>query len=112
MAVKHKALLAIEVLLTATPLQNTLMELFGLVSFIDPHVFGSEAYFRTEFSRKAGDVSAAEFLRLRERIQPICQRTLRRQVLEYIRYTNRISSGAPTGRALACECKEQRTTRV
>ncbi len=80
-----------KILLTATPLQNSLMELFGLVSFIDPHVFGSEAYFRTEFSRKAGDVSAAEFLRLRERIQPICQRTLRRQVLEYIRYTNRIS---------------------
>lgn len=80
-----------KILLTATPLQNSLMELFGLVSFVDPHVFGSEAYFRTEFSRKAGDVSAAEFLRLRERIQPICQRTLRRQVLEYIRYTNRIS---------------------
>jgi len=80
-----------KILLTATPLQNSLMELFGLVSFIDPHVFGSEAYFRTEFSRKAGDVTAAEFLRLRERIQPICQRTLRRQVLEYIRYTNRIS---------------------
>ncbi|HFD87805.1 MAG TPA: DEAD/DEAH box helicase [Gammaproteobacteria bacterium] len=80
-----------KILLTATPLQNSLMELFGLVSFIDPHVFGSEAYFRSEFSRKAGDVSAAEFRRLRERIQPICQRTLRRQVLEYIRYTNRIS---------------------
>ncbi|HIB76248.1 MAG TPA: DEAD/DEAH box helicase, partial [Flavobacteriales bacterium] len=80
-----------KILLTATPLQNSLMELFGLVSFIDPHVFGSEAYFRAEFSRKAADVSAAEFQRLRERIQPICQRTLRRQVLEYIRYTNRIS---------------------
>ena len=65
-----------KILLTATPLQNSLMELFGLVSFIDPHVFGSEAYFRTEFSRKASDVSAAEFMRLRQRIQPICQRTL------------------------------------
>mgnify|MGYP000216966315 CR=1 FL=1 len=80
-----------KILLTATPLQNSLLELFGLVSFIDPHVFGSEAYFRTEFSRRAGDVGAAEFMRLRERIQPICQRTLRRQVLEYVRYTNRIS---------------------
>jgi len=80
-----------KILLTATPLQNSLMELFGLVSFIDPHVFGSEAYFRTEFSRRAGDIGASEFMRLRERIQPICQRTLRHQVLEYVRYTNRIS---------------------
>lgn len=38
--------------------------------------------------------SAAEpeqFLELKERLKPICKRTLRRQVLEYIRYTNRIA---------------------
>lgn len=29
-----------KLLLTATPLQNSLLELFGLVSFIDEHVFG------------------------------------------------------------------------
>ena len=28
---------------------------------------------------------------LKERLKPVCKRTLRRQVLEYIRYTNRIA---------------------
>jgi SNF2 family DNA or RNA helicase len=60
-----------KVLLKATPLLNSLMELFGLVSFIDPHVFGSEVNFRTEFSHKAGNVSAAEFLRLRCWTKPV-----------------------------------------
>ena len=80
-----------KILLTATPLQNSLMELFGLVSFVDPHVFGSEDSFRELFAKRAGDMSEADFSRLKSRIQPICQRTLRRQVTEYIRYTNRVS---------------------
>lgn len=80
-----------KVLLTATPLQNSLMELFGLVSFVDPHIFGSEDYFRSQFAKRASEMGSGEFNKLRARIQPICQRTLRRQVLEYIRYTNRIS---------------------
>ncbi len=79
-----------KVLLTATPLQNSLMELYGLVSFIDPHLFGSEDYFRSQFSRRASEMGSVEFHDMRARIQPVCQRTLRRQVLEYIRYTDRI----------------------
>lgn len=80
-----------KILLTATPLQNSLMELFGLVSFVDPHVFGSEDSFRELFAKRAGDMNDTDFARLKSRIQPICQRTLRRQVTEYIRYTNRVS---------------------
>lgn len=80
-----------KILLTATPLQNSLMELYGLVSFIDPRLFGSEDSFREQFARTAGDEGSDEFASLRSRIRPICQRTLRRQVLEYIRYTNRVS---------------------
>lgn len=80
-----------KILLTATPLQNSLMELFGLVSFVDPHVFGSEDSFRELFAKRAGDMKDDDFARLKSRIQPICQRTLRRQVTEYIRYTNRVS---------------------
>jgi SNF2 family DNA or RNA helicase len=34
-----------KLLLTATPLQNSLMELYGLVSVIDPHVFGGPGVF-------------------------------------------------------------------
>lgn len=80
-----------KLLLTATPLQNSLMELYGLMSFIDPHLFGSDDSFREQFAKKAGDDASDEFAVLRRRIQPVCQRTLRRQVTEYVRYTNRIS---------------------
>ena len=80
-----------KVLLTATPLQNSLMELYGLMSFVDPHVFGNEQSFRVLYVRRAGEMTQADFQSLRDRIRPICQRTLRRQVAEYIRYTNRVS---------------------
>src|SRR5438309_2141814 len=77
-----------KLLLTATPLQNSLLELFGLVSIIDEHIFGDIKSFRSQFSRLETD---ADFQSLRERLKPICQRTLRRQVLEYIPFTNRIA---------------------
>lgn len=80
-----------KVLLTATPLQNSLMELYGLVRFIDPHIFGSEESFRVQYVRRINEMGAEAYNDLRERLQPICQRTLRRQVQEYISYTNRIS---------------------
>jgi len=79
-----------KVLLTATPLQNSLMELFGLVSFVDEHVFGSEEAFRELYAKKADKMSAGMLANLRARIAPICQRTLRKQVTEYVRYTKRI----------------------
>ena len=39
-----------KLLLTATPLQNSLLELFGLVSFIDEHSFGDLKSFREQFA--------------------------------------------------------------
>ena len=77
-----------KLLLTATPLQNSLMELFGLISVLDPQVFGDAASFREQFVR-ANDEDGRN-LQLRERIKPLCTRTLRKQVLEYIKYTNRV----------------------
>lgn len=76
-------------LLTATPLQNSLMELYGLVTFIDDKIFGSEESFRDQFCRKLD--SSAGYEPLKARIRPICHRTLRRQVTEYIRYPRRLS---------------------
>src|SRR5262249_1712945 len=64
-----------KVLLTATPLQNTLLELYGLVSIIDDFAFGDLNSFRARFARISLD-----FSQLKERLQPICKRTLRRQV--------------------------------
>jgi superfamily II DNA or RNA helicase len=77
-----------KVLLTATPLQNSLMELYGLVSIIDDFAFGDVEGFRARFSKPA---NAADFAELRARLAPICKRTLRRQVLEYVPYTNRLA---------------------
>ena len=76
-----------KLLLTATPLQNSLMELYGLVSLIDDYAFGDAKSFRAQYARLTGDSAFGE---LKSRLQPVCHRTLRRQVLEYIRYTNRI----------------------
>jgi SNF2 family DNA or RNA helicase len=74
-------------LLTATPLQNSILELYGLVSLIDPYTFGDLKSFKSQYSRL---VEEENFTTLRQRLQPICRRTLRRQVLEYIKYTQRI----------------------
>jgi len=75
-----------KLLLTATPLQNSLMELFGLSTFIDPLVFGSEESFRQNF---LGTLDKSHLDDLKRRLSPFCHRTLRKQVTEYISYTNR-----------------------
>jgi hypothetical protein len=75
-----------KVLLTATPLQNTLLELYGLVSIVDEFAFGDLKSYRTRFARLGNN---ADFVELKERLKPLCKRTLRRQVLEYVKYTNR-----------------------
>lgn len=76
-----------KVFLTATPLQNSLLELYGLVSFIDDQVFGDLDSFKQQFGSLRDDAS---FEALKHRISPICKRTLRRQVKAYVKYTKRI----------------------
>ena len=75
-----------KLLLTATPLQNSLLELFGLVSFIDEHTFGDLKSFREQFANLN---QQQVFETLKARLKPVCHRTLRRQVLPYIKYTRR-----------------------
>ncbi len=76
-----------KLLLTATPLQNSLLELFGLVSFIDDHVFGDIKSFREQFTNLS---QSQVFEGLKARLKPVCHRTLRRQVTAYIPYTRRL----------------------
>ena len=83
---KHALEDAPKLLLTATPLQNSLLELFGLVSFIDEHAFGDLQSFRERFATLN---DRAVFETLKVRLQPICKRTLRRQVTAYVSYTRR-----------------------
>lgn len=80
-----------KVLLTATPLQNSLMELYGLVSFVDERVFGSEYAFKAKFVDNSGGFEAKNSEALKERISAVATRTIRRQVQEYIPYTERVS---------------------
>lgn len=77
-----------KVLLTATPLQNSLLELYSLVGFIDGNIFGDLASYKQNFVH--GEMQQKDFKDLKARISPVIQRTLRRQVLEYVKYTNRI----------------------
>ena len=85
LALPHK------VLLTATPLQNSLLELYGLVSFIDEKVFGDLDSFRAQFGQLKDAASrVCQLSTLKNRIAPICKRTLRRQVEAYVKYTRRI----------------------
>ncbi|NDU80279.1 MAG: DEAD/DEAH box helicase family protein [Ferrovum sp.] len=73
-----------KLLLTATPLQNSLLELYGLSTMIDDHLFGDVNAFRSQYVSAGGDLDG-----LRQRLSSFCRRTLRNQVTEYIRYTER-----------------------
>lgn len=77
-----------KILLTATPLQNSLLEIFGLVSVIDDFVFGDKKSFQKQFSSTA--LTTSDMNDLKDRLKPIVKRTLRKDVIEYINYTKRI----------------------
>jgi superfamily II DNA/RNA helicase len=79
-----------KLLLTATPLQNSLLELYGLSTLIDEHLFGDLNAFRSQYVTAGGNVDA-----LRQRLSTFCKRTLRKDVVEYIRYTERIAITRP-----------------
>jgi len=69
-----------KLLLTATPLQNNLKEMYGLTTFIDEHLFGDPAVF-----------AATPPQILRHRLKNILFRTLRKDVADsgYIKFTRR-----------------------
>jgi ERCC4-related helicase len=79
-----------KLLLTATPLQNSLMDVYGLSTIIDEHLFGDAVSFRVQFMRDGNDLPA-----LKKRMKEFTQRTLRSQVLEYVRYTKRMPITIP-----------------
>jgi hypothetical protein len=74
-----------KLLLTATPLQNSLLELYGLSTLIDERIFGSRDAFRAQFM---GD-GESQRRALQERISTFANRTLRKDVGEYISFTER-----------------------
>ncbi|WP_262443599.1 DEAD/DEAH box helicase [Acinetobacter haemolyticus] len=75
-----------KVLLTATPLQNSLLELYGLVSILDERVFGDLESFKSQFITGDKEVTLPQ---LRARLATVCKRTLRQQVQPFVSYTAR-----------------------
>ncbi len=74
-------------LLTATPIQNSLAELWGLVQYVEPTgtLLGDMRTFRQVFCD--GDdrrLVPGQDLELRQRIATVCRRTLRRQAQEFL----------------------------
>jgi superfamily II DNA or RNA helicase len=74
-------------LLTATPIQNSLAELWGLVQYVEPTgtLLGSISTFRKLFA--SGDdrsLEPGQAPELQRRLATVCQRTLRRQAQEFL----------------------------
>jgi SNF2 family DNA or RNA helicase len=99
-----------KLLLTATPLQNSLLELFGLISFVDEHVFGDLKSFREQFANLNQE---QVFDTLKARLKPLCHRTLRRQVTSYIPLSPaRQSPGVARQPALAHDARAAQAPRL
>ena len=74
-----------KLLLTATPLQNNLTELYGLSTMIDEQLFGDVKTFRDNY------VNNEDNNDLKERLSHFCKRTLRKDVMEYVKFTERFA---------------------
>ena len=72
-----------KILLTATPIQNNLMELFGLSTILDEYAFGDIQSFKNNY------IKNEDFPDLKERMKLFVNRTLRKDVKAYINYTER-----------------------
>lgn len=73
-----------KILLTATPLQNSLKDLYGLVSFIDEKIFGDEKTFTRRY------IDRKDYSDLKNELSPILYRTLRKDVAKYMPFKKRI----------------------
>lgn len=72
-----------KVMLSATPLQNNLRELYALSRYIDERIFVDEKVFNGNF------VKNENYKGLKEEIKPILHRTLRKDVSEYMDFSSR-----------------------
>ena len=99
--IRKVILSAPKLLLTATPLQNNLMELYGIVSFIDDKLLGTKYSFKKRFvdpisgdSRETKITTKAALRSLikgdeNAGISGVLIRSLRKQVAEYVKFTER-----------------------
>lgn len=76
---------AFKILLTATPMQNSIMDLYGLIHFIDETVFPDEKAFYERYFRKPEN-----YPELADRVSAFCFRTTRPEVANYVKIPERI----------------------
>lgn len=74
------------VLLTATPLQNKLEELYGLVSVFDDEYFHSLDTFRERYIKNRDGIDGDDLV---DRVAAVSKRTLRRDAQKYIQFPKR-----------------------
>jgi ERCC4-related helicase len=72
-----------KIMLTATPMQNTLLDLYGLVQFIDDKVFYDKAVFNERY------VKEEMYDELKQQLGSVVQRTLRSEVTDYLLFPER-----------------------
>jgi len=72
-----------KILLTATPMQNSLLDIYGLVQYVDDRIFYSKAVFNERYLRNE------QYSDLKKSLEPVVQRTLRSEVAEYVRFSER-----------------------
>ena len=75
-----------KLLLTATPLQNNVMDFYGLSSLIDENLFGDAQIYKEKFQKNYSN----NLGELRQRLSIFTHRTLREQVRQYVKFTKRI----------------------
>ena len=72
-----------KIMLTATPMQNSLFDLYGLIQFIDPRILGDKAVFSERYLKNE------QYDELKATLDGVIQRTLRSEVSDYIQYPQR-----------------------
>jgi len=72
-----------KILLTATPMQNSLLDIYGLIQYIDDRIFYSKSVFSELYIRNEN------YSVLKDSLKTVVQRTLRKEITEYIQFSER-----------------------
>ncbi len=75
-----------KILLTATPIQNSILDIYNLAKLIDENLFEDEDSFYSRYHKKQEN-----YEELSKKIKKIAFRTLRQEVADYINIPNRLS---------------------